>query len=157
MEISDEKFENLKKDAESLYKSFGDILCPYLGEKLTFNAQGLEHVKFRGRNRARNRDDQYIRLRYLKLAPEVIKRSHTVQGVSAVNKMERLRTNSRWDFIMCRVRYHEFVAVIEEVRVRIIIKSINESPYYFWSIIPFWRMDKDVKKRLMHNGNPEED
>ena len=157
MDINNEKFESLKESTELLYKSIGEVQCPYFGEKISFNAQGLEHIKFRGRNRARNREDQYVRLRYLKLAPEVVKRSHTIQGISSMRKIERQRTNSRWELVMCQVDYYEFIAVLEEVRMRIIIKSVNGSSKYFWSIIPFWRIDKDTKKRLLHNGNPEED
>jgi len=27
----------------------------------------------------------------------------------------------------------------------------------FWSIIPFWRMNRETMTRIFHDGNPEED
>ena len=30
-----------------LYRSIGEIYCPYFKEKIIFNAKGLEHLKFK--------------------------------------------------------------------------------------------------------------
>lgn len=157
LEISHEKFEQVRKKAEELYRSIGEIWCPYFKEKVVFNTKGLEHLKFHNVRKARSRYDQYIRLRLIELAPKIINDSHTLQGVSVRNSFEREKTHSRWESVMRSATYHEFVAVIKEVRVRIIIKSVENGPKYFWSIIPFWKMDKISGKRLMHEGKPETD
>lgn len=39
IEIND--FEQIKKKGEETYKNFPDIYCPYLGQKISFNAQGI--------------------------------------------------------------------------------------------------------------------
>ena len=70
---------------------------------------------------------------------------------------EREKTHNRWEIVMRTATYFEFVAVVRDVRVRIIVKQVENGPKYFWSIIPFWKMDKITGKRLLHNGKPSED
>ncbi len=117
-----------KFEQENSYKTIGEIYCPYFQEKIIFNAKGLEHLKFIRKNHARSQKDQYIRFKLLHLAPEVLNISRTLQGISKRN-----------------------------VRVRVIVKQVGESQKYFWSIIPYWKVDKNTKKRKMSNGNSEED
>ena len=151
-------FEKCKTDAEEYYSHIGEILCPYLNEKVIFNAKGLEHLKFKGRYRARLRDDQLIRYKLLKYAPDVIKHSRTLQGLSKANSFERIRSNHRDEKILTEVRYYEFVAIIEErIRIRVIVKGIGTAQPYFWSVIPFWKKDKENGRARIHYGCPEED
>ena len=157
MQFTDEQFNNLKFKNEELYKSIGEIYCPYFKEKIIFNAKGLEHLKFKGKNHACSRDDQYIRLKLLHLAPKILKLSNTIQGFSERKVFELNRSNHRNEKILVNVTYYEFVAVLEEFRVRIIIKKVGTAPKHFWSIIPHWKVDKISGKRKMNYGNPEDD
>ncbi|MDP2669015.1 MAG: hypothetical protein Q8P07_04245 [bacterium] len=117
---------------------------------------GLEHLKFKGRNRARVPIDQYIRLKLISLAPQVINKSHTLQGLLERKNFEREKTHGKWQSTLRNITYYEFIAVIKKSRVRVIIKQVENGPKYFWSIIPFWKMDS-IGNRKLHNGNPEED
>ncbi len=152
----DEKFERARSDAEEIYGAIGEAYCPYLKERVIFNAKGLEHIKFKRIRQARSRRDQYMRLRLISLAPKILKESHTLQGLCEMRTMERERTHNRWDVIMRNAIFYEFIAVIRDVRVRVIVKEVIGGPKYFWSIIPFWRMN-EMGKRMMHNGRPETD
>lgn len=157
LQFTDEQFNKLKLNSEELYKSVGEVHCPYFKEKIIFNAKGLEHLKFKSKNHARSRDDQYIRLKLLHLAPQILKVSNTVQGFSERKIFELNRSNHRNEKILVDVVYYEFVAVLEGVRVRIIVKKVGTAPKYFWSIIPHWKVDKVTGKRRMNYGNPEDD
>lgn len=157
LEFTDKNFQKMKEESEARYKSFDEVYCPYLKENVIFNAKGLEHLKFKAKNHARSRDDQFMRLKLLHLAPEVLGLSKTVQGVSEGNVFEIQRTNQRNESVLVSATYYEFIAVLKKVRVRIIVKSINNAPKYFWSIIPHWKVDKTTRKRKIHNGDPETD
>lgn len=157
MDINNEKFKNIQDAAEKEYKLINLIFCPYLKKDIYFNAKGLEHLKFKRRNNARSRQDQYIRFRCLPLAPKIISLSHTLQGYQERNEMIRTKDKKKWTHEMKSVEYFEFIAVIKDVRVRIIVKKEENGIHYFWSIIPFWKMDIVTEKRLLHNGNPGED
>ena len=150
------KFEKAKVYAEEYYSKIGEIYCPYFQEKIAFNAMGLEHLKFKGRNRARSPLDQYVRLRLISLASEIISKSHTLQGLLERKNFEREKTQGKWQSTLRQISYYEFVAVIKRTRVRVIVKQVEAGRKYFWSIIPFWKMDS-IGNRKLHNGNPEED
>jgi len=155
--FTEEQFNKLKEEAENFYKSIGEIYCPYFKEKIIFNAKGLEHLKFKTKNHARAKSDQYIRFKLLRLAPDIIKLSNTIQGISERKIFELNRSNHRNEKILMDVIYYEFIAVLKKVRVRIVLKKVGTAPKYFWSIIPHWKIDKLTEKRKMHYGNPEDD
>ena len=152
-----EKFNLIKEQGESLYKSLGEVHCPFFNEKIIFNAKGLEHLKFKEKNHARSRDDQYIRFKILKHAPEILRLSRTVQGVSEQKVFELNRSNHRNESILVDAMYYEFVAVIDHTRVRVVVKQVGSAPKYFWSVIPFWKMNVANGKRKLHYGSPEYD
>lgn len=155
--IDQHKFEDAKKQAEIFYKSIGEVHCPYLKERVVFNSKGLEHLKFKGTRQARSHEDQYIRFRLISLAPKVLKESHTAQGMSTRKAFEKEKTQGNWQNIARNITYYEFVAVIKDVRVRVIVKQVEDGPKYFWSIIPFWKSNKVSGVRIIHSGKPEED
>ena len=152
-----ENFDEIVMEGEEIYKTFLSIRCPYLESEVHFNAQGLEHLKFKRRGQARSRHDQYMRFRLLKLAPDVLKLSRTVQGIWETKHFERVRVHSRTDTILKPVIYYEFIAILNRIRIKVVVKQIDNGEKFFWSIIPFWGMNKETKKRKMHGGNPEED
>ena len=150
-------FEEIRSKGEEFYKSLSEVNCPYLKEKVSFNALGLEHLTFKRRDSVRPEQDRYMRFKLIHLAPEVLKASHTVQGILETKRFERIRVNSRTDTILKPVVYYEFIAVIKRNRVKIIVKKIDGGRGFFWSIIPFWGMNTETKTRLLHEGIPEED
>lgn len=157
LEFSDEQFKDVKTKGEFFYKNIGEIYCPYLKEKVSFNARGFEHLKFKRFEKTRPEKDQYMRLKLIHPAPEVLKLSHTVQGIFETKKFERIRMKARTDTILKPITYFEFIAVIKRNRVRIVVKQIENGQKFFWSIIPFWKMNRETMTRILHEGDPEED
>lgn len=123
IEFTAEQFKDAKENGEKLYKSLDEVYCPYLKEKISFNARGLEHLKFIRREKARLEQDQYMRFKLIKIAPLVLKNSHTIQGILETKKLERIRVNSRTDTMLKPVIYYEFIAVIKRNRVKVIVKA----------------------------------
>ena len=152
-----ENFEEIRIKSEEFYKTIGEVYCPYFKEKIAFNSQGLQHLKFKQREVARLDQDQYMRFKLLHLAPRILKESHTLQGKFQTNKFERIRMHNRTDTILKLVNYFEFIALINRDRVKIIVKQIDNGKKFFWSIIPFWGMNEETKTRIFHEGIPEED
>jgi hypothetical protein len=152
-----EEFEKVKSEAERLYQTFNSIYCPYLREKISFNAKGLRHLKFKSDQQARSQKDQYPRLKLLHLAPQVLNKSHTLQGFWKTKRFEPHKTNGGWKCIMKDVIFYEFIAVLNNVRVKVIVKDVFGGEKYFWSIIPYWDIDKLRGKRILHTGSPDSD
>ncbi len=131
MEINKQKFSKTKKEAEDFYKSIGKVYCPYFKEDVAFNAKGLEHLKFKGKNKVRVIADQYKRFKLLRLAPKIIKVSHTLQEFFTEKRFEKQNINSRWENRLVQVIYYGFVAIFDNTRVKIIIKEIEGGNKFF--------------------------
>lgn len=155
--FNQEEFEKVKIEAEKIYETFGLVYCPYFAEKISFNAKGLRHLKFKSDQQARPQKDQYPRLKLLHFAPKILSKSHTLQGIWRTKQFEPNKTNSQWKYIMREVIFYEFIAVLENVRIKVIIKEVQGGDRYFWSIIPFWTIDKAGSRRLLFGGNPDVD
>jgi hypothetical protein len=157
MSLNIQDFEKVRIDAEFLYKKFNTVYCPFFKENITFNSQGLEHLKFKTREKARQEQDQYMRFKLLHLAPVILESSGTLQGIFETKRFEYIKVNSKWNKVLKPVTYYEFISVIKRNRVKIIIKQIDNGKKIFWSIIPFWGMDSNTQTRVLHEGNVEED
>lgn len=157
----EELFEKIKNEAEQFYKKLESVFCPYLRKKVNFNAKGLDHIKMKAWNRTRPVSDQYLRLKFLKLVPAVLQAAGTLQELHETKCMERLKFTGKWQFKMVPVKYYGFVAIINEIKIKIIIKEIENIQPYFWSIIPFWKtrnneITGEIKK-VFHEGDLEND
>ena len=157
IEFTEEQFREIKTKGEQFYKSLHEVYCPYFKEKVSFRSQGLEHLKFKSRKKARLEQDQYMRFKLLHLVPEILKLSHTLQGILETKKFERIRMHSRTEMILKLIRYYEFIAILKRNRVRVIVKQVENGQKFFWSIIPFWGMNMETMSRILHDGIPEED
>lgn len=155
IDFTQEQFDEIKTKGEALYKSLGEVYCPYFKEKVVFNSYGLEHLKFKGRNKTRSQNDRYMRFKLLGKAPEVINLTHTLQGINVTQHFEKIRVHSRTDLVLKPVTYFEFVAIIKRVRIKVILKQIDNQEKFFWSIIPFWGMNTETMNRILHSGDPE--
>lgn len=154
-----EQFQKIKQEAEDFYKVVDTVICPYLKSKINFNAKGLDHIKMKSWNKTRLISDQYLRFKFLKLVPEVLKAAGTLQEFHETKNFERIKNIGEWQSVMKPVSYYGFVAIINKVKIKIIVKKVEGGQPYFWSVIPFWKNQKDeicLKiKKVFHEGDLE--
>ena len=155
--FNENDFEKVKAEADTFYETIKEVHCPYFQGKVVFNVKGLKHIKFKTDQQARLRGDQYARLKLVHLAPEVLKLSRTVQGISEERKLEPEKTNSRWEHVVKVVKHYEFIAVLKDLRVKVIVKEVGGGQKYFWSVMPFWKVNKETSGRVLYSGTPEHD
>jgi hypothetical protein len=156
LQFTDEEFAGVRQLAEAAYGGIGQVHCPYFGGPVHFNTQGFRHVLFKGWNRGRDQHDQFMRLKHLARAPEIIRLSRTVQGIQETHDWQRRRRHRRWEKTLTAVAYFEFVAVLEGRRFKVIVKQLPGGERIFWSLIPFWRQNHQGT-RILHDGNPAQD
>jgi len=149
---TEEDFWKVKEEKEKFYKAIGEVYCPYFKEKIKFNSKGWKHLRFKANRKARSKKDQYARFKLLYLAPEVLKQSHTLQGIWQTKGFEYQKINKRWENILKNITFYEFIAVLDNVRVKVIVKQVEDGEKYFWSIIPFWRIEKTTGRRILYSN-----
>lgn len=153
LEFSDPQFEEVRRQAEEQYQRVGKIRCPYFQEPVHFGTDGLRHLLFKTWNRGRPRQVQFMRLRHLGAAPEIIRQSRTVQGILETQEWERRKRHGRWERSLQPVTYYEFVAVLAGRRFKVIVKQVPGGERRFWSLIPHWRQSP-IGQRFLHDGQP---
>jgi len=154
--FTDEEFEAIRTQAESTYRGIGSTFCPFFGEKVNFNIEGLKHLKLKAWNKARPRRDQFMRLKLIRFAPDILKQSRTLQGIWETKLPIRRKRHGIWESLFTSVTYYEFIAVLEDRRIKVIVKQIQGGEKFFWTMIPFWHTDA-FGRRVLHSGNPESD
>ncbi len=145
----EEDLETLKGETKKLYESIGQQYCPYFSARITFNYLGWDHLNFKNQTRVRNVDDQMTRLRLFKYAPEIIKKSGTLQGIRVIDEWERVKSHGKWVQKLQKVNYYEFIAVQHTYRIKVIIKEVDGRERIFWSIIPAWSLNKNTMQRIL--------
>ncbi len=154
-------FEKTLADAESFYDSVNEVDCPYFNDVVAFNIKGIKHIRFKREKVARSHADQFMRLKYIRLAPRVIEKSKTLQEYKEAKSFEETKSGGERVKTLQDVKYYGFIAILKDdlgrmTRLKVVVKQVGGGKPYFWSIIPFWKNNKDLD-RQMHSGNLEED
>lgn len=165
MNFDEEKikgFQIIKQKAEGDYKKINKVFSPFLKRNVSFNAKGLDHIKLKQWNKARLLSDQFLRIKFLCLAPKIIEKSTTLQEYIETKNFERINMRSRWQKMMVPVKYYGFIAIVDyKIKIKIIIKEIVGGQPFFWSIIPFWKTKNNPilneTKKVFHDGDLESD
>lgn len=156
MEISELEFQELKQKAEKSYFEIKKVHCPYFKREVIFDALGFNHILYKNAKHARPRGDQVMRFRLIKFVDVILKSSGTTQGISELDEWERVKSHGVLVSKLKRNKYYEFIAVISNYRIKIVVKETENGEFLFWSIIPFWRINKDTSRRVLHSMNFEE-
>ncbi len=162
MDNRQKKFDEIKNVAQREYRKLNSVFNPFLSEKINFNAKGLDHIKMKEWNKTRPIGDQFLRLKFLDLAPKILKSTTTLQEFKKTKNFERVRSNGKWNFKAKFVEYYGFIALWNyKIKVKIIVKRVEGGEPFFWSIIPFWKTKNDpilkTTKKVFHEGDLEID
>ncbi len=138
----------MKKFKDQIRKIFDEtkeVNCPaFPKEKIIFNAKGINHLIYKGSRSRREISRIETNVRLLPSAIKILKIMPLAQ-----EEMFYVRESTKYQF-------WTFEAVIDNRRIKAIIRQVGNGKKHFWSVIPAWRKDRfgvlNAKKR-----NLEED
>ena len=140
-----EKHKQLKERAEKIFEGNKLIMCPYFGQQITLNSDGLHHLQFSAR-RERNKQEQLLKFNLLPLAVKVLKKAGTVQAyrkdlVSIGKKSERdglspTKLVQHWGFEAITGDNHL-------IKIRVIVRQVGDGKLVFWSVM---LLEKDMQR-----------
>jgi hypothetical protein len=132
-----EKFKNLLERARTFYQELSEIFCPALSAKISFNSDGFHHLRFDGTRAERSKQEQSNKLRCLKTAVEILKITTTIQEYRKT--VQPFGKTGRDGFKKTsEVEYWGFIAIIRDIRMKVIVRKIGNGSPHFWSVMPFW-------------------
>lgn len=161
MDIPQEKFEKFKEIIRQEYDVIKEIHCPYFNETVKFSSDGFQHLLYKGSSKIKQRgqSEQYMRLKLLKLAPKLLRLTKTVQEFHKGNQFVVVKKNKRREMVMKEVKYWGFIAIIDDRKIKVVVKQIGDGFKRFWSIIPNWttRKSREMFSRVQYSGDLEND
>lgn len=124
-----------------------------------FTAEGFNHIIYKGKRRERSKNDQITKFKLLPKTQTVVSISTTYQEYDESFTTIRRKRFKRTIEETATVKYWGFVAIIQNFRVKVIVRQIGNGQKQFWSVIPAWRTDyyRDIKLISMAKGNLAED
>lgn len=127
----------LIKLSKTLYKRIVSVDCPILGNTVYFTSEGFNHLLYESYGHPRNINEQYMKLKCLPNAPQVIKKCTRISEIRTVKRRVKKKLKDA-------IHYELVHEVSPGKKIRVIIEKIGTGKYKFRSIMPH---DKKSKKR----------
>ncbi len=157
-----EKYEATKTQADNIYKKVGSIKSPALGETVFFTSEGFNHLMFKGKSE-RTKNDQMTKFKILPAGIKIIKKSTTFQEYAEflieVTRKKKIRGKRRTVKENVLAKYWCFIAIMDGLKVKTIVRQVGTGKKHFWSVVPNWNINKYSNFALVKKfkGDPEED
>ena len=152
-------YENLRDDTRAWFQTLKPAFSPTLNEYVHFTSEGFEHIIYKRARAEREKSSQIMRFKLLPRAESLIELStsyqeyeETIKSFEVKRRKKRLRESKT-------VRYWGIIAIIENHKIKVIVRKIGNGQFHFWSIVPAWTTNKyrDAKFISTMKGSPEED
>ncbi|HVZ76273.1 MAG TPA: hypothetical protein VG934_03350 [Candidatus Paceibacterota bacterium] len=161
--VNDEKlarYDEIRAEAEILYKAFRPVVCPALnGKEVHFSSEGFNHLIYRIPKQERNKRVQIMRFELLEKARELLGKTAFMQEFEEYydRKKTWVRKQPRWENVI--IRDIGFVGIVKGYRIKVVVRKIGEGRFQFFSVIPAWstRYYRDIKLVRNSKGNVADD
>ena len=111
-------YEKLKENAQKFYSGIGRVHCPALNGEIYFNAEGFNHIIFKGPRSERERPSQVLRFKLLPLAIKLLKISTTYQEFEETLKEFDVRSFKKRIRKTNVVKYWGIIAIIDGRKIK---------------------------------------
>lgn len=135
-------YQQIKNKTYRYYKKIRTVKCPYLKTEVKFNSQGFWHLIYTGRNVKRPEKTQILRFQLLTKAVNLLSITTTMQ------EFEYRKST--------KTAYFGFIAILNNWKIKTIVKKKDKGTYIFYSVIPNWVTNIKRDKRLC-KGDMEKD
>lgn len=122
------KSQLLKDKAKKFFQVTGALDCPaFTGEKIFFNAKGIQHLFYKG---PRSKRDLKRIAKNIELLP---------QAVKLLKLMPIPQEEDTYTAHEKKYKFWAFEGVIDNRRIKVIIRQVGTGKKHFYSVIPAWR------------------
>jgi len=154
-----EEYRKARNKAYEEYKGIGKVFCPYLNTDVHFTSDGFRHIIYKSKGKQRHFNTQILRFNLLSKAVEIIRRSHILQEFDSIQSEMVVEDHNLKVSKIVKVAYYGFIGIIDDWKIKVIVKKTGSGNPVFWSVIPNWVTNKkrDIKKKYKtFSGNMEE-
>lgn len=140
--MEDKNYVELKSNTLKYYSGLNPIRCPALNNIITFKSVGFNHIIYQKANHERDRESQMLRLKLLPLAVKLIGLSTTYQEYESIIQKLSIQRHSVRTHQNKEVIFWGLIAIIDNRKIKVILRKIGNGDIHFWSIIPSWTTNK---------------
>lgn len=157
--INTSNYNKIREDAKKYYASFTGINCPAIGSNVSFSSYGFNHLIYRKGRTERDRGSQIMRFRLLVKAQKLIGMTTTFQEYENTFKEFSVKKHKEKVLVIKKVQYWGLIAIIDNYKIKVILRKIGNGNLHFWSIIPAWVTSKtrDGEYIRVMKGDPDND
>ena len=124
----------MMKEAKELKQKA--VACPaFPEEKVTLNSKGLNHLFYEGGLKKPSRPFKEVEAR-VNLLPSALKVLQQMPFIQEENTLVNYEGKTCY--------YWAFEAVVDERRIKVIVRQVGKGQKHFWSVIPAWRRIRGV-------------
>ena len=142
--IKDESELTYKEKAREQYTKIGEVKCPAFNEKVVYNAKGFNHIFYKGSRSDRGFKDIQTRVRLLDRSKELLEKSGVVQEESSYQGKHKGKAKE--------FKFWGLEGVINDRRIRVVVRQVGQGKKHFWSVIPAWRKTRFGKVKNCKNN-----
>ncbi len=157
--IDTSNYDKIREDAQHLYNNLTEVVCPALNVSVSFSSHGFNHLIYRKGRSERDPASQIMRFKLLVRAYELIGLTTTFQEYEDSLKEFRIKRHKKKIETTKQAQYWGLIAIIDDRKIKVILRKIGNGNLHFWSVIPAWITNKsrDAKFIKTMKGNPEND
>jgi len=125
---------SLLKEKATIFFKLNPYICypAFPGEKIFFNSKGLSHLFYKDLNKTASRNLKEVKMR-VNLLPRAL---HILTVMPLVQEERKIERNEKTYY------YYAFEGIVDDLRVKVVIKQDGDGKKHFWSVIPAWRRSK---------------
>ena len=133
--------------AKRKYRKIKAVNCPAFDqERIAFNSKGFNHLFYKGNRSERDFKDIQTRVRLLERAVILLKKTTVYQEENLYKIKDKGRSKT--------IYFWAFEGVINDRRIKAVVRQIGRGKKHFWSVIPAWRPARPGKKIKNYRVNP---
>lgn len=132
------EYDAIRVTAAKLYKTFGTVSCPALGQDVKFTSIGFNHLIYETPKKMRDKRAQVLRFDMLGKAKFIIETSTTYQEYEEEIVYKKVNRHGTWVPMNVFVRRWGLVAVVRKFRIKVVLVQEGNGSIEFLSVKPAW-------------------
>ncbi len=152
-------YDKIRGDAESYYRALVAVMCPALKDTVSFPSDGFNHLIYKSHRSERDRSSQVMRFKLLARAVYLIGTTTTFQEYDETIREFTVKRYKKKIKETKAVQYWGIIAIVDNRKIKVIVRKIGNGSLHFWSVVPAWITNKtrDGKFISTMKGDPAED
>jgi len=140
-------YDEIRTRAAELYRTFGTVNCPALGQPVHFTSEGFNHLIYSAPTKSRDKRAQILRFDMLEKAKFILETSTTYQEYDEEIINKRVNRRGKWIPTNVISRCWGFVAIVRKFRVKVVVTQEGGGSIKFLSVAPAWitKQYRDIK------------